>query len=65
MKEEADRKRAQTLLKKMNQILIISISIILKVFISKKIPTGNTKIQKLAVILNIMIYVKDSLNLKL
>lgn len=65
MKEEGDRKKVQTLLKKMNQILIILILIILKVFILKKTLTGNTKIQTLAVISSIMIYVKDLLNLKL
>ena len=59
MKEEADRKKLQTLLKKMNRILIILILIILKVFILMKILTGNTKIQKPVVILSIMIYVKD------
>ena len=59
MKGVADRKKLQTLLKKMNQILIILISIILKGFISMKILTGNTKIQTLDVILSIMIYVKD------
>ena len=59
MKGVADRKKLQTLLKKMNQILIILISIISKGFISMKILTGNTKIQTLDVILSIMIYVKD------
>jgi hypothetical protein len=59
MRGVADRKKLQTLLKKMNQILIILISIILKGFISMKILTGNTKIQTLDVILSIMIYVKD------
>ena len=59
MRGVADRKKLQTLLKKMNQILIILISIISKGFISMKILTGNTKIQTLDVILSIMIYVKD------
>jgi len=59
MRGVADRKKLQTLPKKMNQILIILISIILKGFISMKILTGNTKIQTLDVILSIMIYVKD------
>ena len=58
MRGVADRKKLQTLLKKMNQILIILISIISKGFISMKILTGNTKIQTLDVILSIMIYVK-------
>jgi len=58
MKEEADKKKSQILQKKMNQILIILISIISKGFISMKILTGNTKIQTLDVILSIMIYVK-------
>ena len=59
MRGVADRKKLQTLLKKMNQILIILISIISKGFISMKILTGNTKIQTLDVILSIIIYVKD------